>query len=120
MCDQSLDWNSTLYGQTRRVLMSCTSGPVKVFSSTFQTHFVQLIEPSQVFVRPTGIQTLPSPVNSTIISALLLETCFTLLVSHRCLYNSKLLSSSVLTTVCEYPYFNLVTSLFCEIVCYVI
>jgi len=36
-------------------------------SSTFQTHFVQLIKPSQVFVRPAGIQTLPSPVNSIII-----------------------------------------------------
>jgi len=30
-------------------------------------HFVQLTKPSQVFVRPTGIQALPSPVNSTII-----------------------------------------------------
>jgi len=37
---------------------------VKVFS--FQTHFVQL---TKVFARPTatGIQTQPSPVNSTII-----------------------------------------------------
>jgi len=34
--------------------------------TTFQTHFVQLTKPSQVFVRPTGIQALPSPVNSTI------------------------------------------------------
>jgi len=31
------------------------------------SHFVQLTKPSQVFVRPTGIQALPSPVNSTII-----------------------------------------------------
>jgi len=38
-----------------------------LLSSTFQTHFAQLTKPSQVFVRPTGIQALPSPVNSTII-----------------------------------------------------
>jgi len=38
-----------------------------LLSSTFQTHFVQLIKLSQVFVRPTGIQTLPSPVNSIIV-----------------------------------------------------
>jgi len=38
-----------------------------LLSSTFQTHIVQLIKPSQVYVRPTGIQALPSPVNSTII-----------------------------------------------------
>jgi len=38
-----------------------------LLSSTFQTHFVQLVKPSQVFVRPTGMQALPSPVNSTII-----------------------------------------------------
>jgi len=44
-----------------------------VFSSTFQTNFVQLTKPSQVFVRPTGIQALPSPVNSTIIMMNLFE-----------------------------------------------
>jgi len=38
-----------------------------LLSSTFQTHFVQLSKPSQVLVRPTGIQALPSPVNSIII-----------------------------------------------------
>jgi len=37
-------------------------------SSTFQTHFVLLIKPSQAFVRPTGIQALPSSVYSIIIS----------------------------------------------------
>jgi len=37
------------------------------FFSSFQTHFVQLTKPSQVLVRPTGIQALPSPVNSIII-----------------------------------------------------
>jgi len=35
-----------------------------IISSTFQT---QLTKPSQVFVRPTGIQTVPSLVSSTII-----------------------------------------------------
>jgi len=30
-------------------------------STPFQTHFVQLTKPSQVFVGPTGIQALPSP-----------------------------------------------------------
>jgi len=30
-------------------------------------NFVQLTKPSQVFLRPTGIQALPLPVNSTII-----------------------------------------------------
>jgi len=42
--------------------MAAGSIPVKdfFFSSTFQTHFVQLIKPSQVFVRPTGIQALSS------------------------------------------------------------
>jgi len=33
-----------------------------VLSSTFQTHFVQLVKPSLVFVKSTGIQALPSPV----------------------------------------------------------
>jgi len=32
------------------------------FFSTFQTHFVQLIKLSEVFIRPIGIQALPSPV----------------------------------------------------------
>jgi len=32
-------------------------------SSTFQTHFVQLIKSSKVLVRPTDIQALPSPHN---------------------------------------------------------
>jgi len=38
-----------------------------LISSTFQTNFVQLIKPSWVFARLTGIQALPSPVNSIII-----------------------------------------------------
>jgi len=38
------------------------------FYYTFQTHFVQLIKPSQVSIRPTGIQALPSPVNFIIIT----------------------------------------------------
>jgi len=38
-----------------------------------KTHFVQLTTPSQVFVGPTGIQALPSPVNSTIIIIMKLE-----------------------------------------------
>jgi len=37
------------------------------FSSTFQTHFIQLIKPFLVFIRPANIQALSSPVNSTII-----------------------------------------------------
>jgi len=41
--------------------------PVKGSFFFFQTHLVQLIKPSQVFVRPTGIQALPSPLNSIII-----------------------------------------------------
>jgi len=36
--------------------------------SSNRTHFVQLTKPSQVLVRPTGIQAVPSPVNSTIIT----------------------------------------------------
>jgi len=42
-----------------------------LLSSTFQTHFGQLIKPSQVFVRPTGEQALPSAVNSTIITVII-------------------------------------------------
>jgi len=37
-----------------------------LLSFTFQTHFVQITKPSLVLVRPTGIQALPSPVNSII------------------------------------------------------
>jgi len=63
----------------RKVVLTCTRlittqliqiGKMKevfLLSSTFQTHLVQSIKPSQFFVRPTGIQALPSPVNSTII-----------------------------------------------------
>jgi len=36
------------------------------FSYTFQTHFVQLNKPSQIFIRPSGMQALPSRVNSII------------------------------------------------------
>jgi len=42
----------------------CSEKLLFLLSSSFQTHFVQLTKPSQVFVRPTGIQALPSPVNS--------------------------------------------------------
>jgi len=34
---------------------------------TIGTH-IQLIKPSQVFIRPTGIQAVPSPVNSIIMT----------------------------------------------------
>jgi len=47
-----------------------SSQGVFLLSSTFQTHFFQLTKSSQVFARPTGIQALPSPVNSTIIGIL--------------------------------------------------
>jgi len=63
--NSSDDFSITIFFQLTHVPRS--SQGFFLLSSTFQIHFVQLIKPSQAFVRPTGIQALPSPVNSTII-----------------------------------------------------
>jgi len=67
---QHLTSNTTIDITSKSVTLNIVTQIVSGFlhSITFQTHFVQLTKPSQVFVRPTGIQALPSPVNSTIIT----------------------------------------------------